>query len=334
VATATRTCTATSTETTTSGRTVGRDITVRDADTAAGIDDSTRIKIDSTIIDVNRAVSVTAAGSSNAASLTADVRFVLASAVEFEDTNSNNKVDDGDVVINRVDLTTRTWTARTTAETDGSFVTVVLTDDEGEFVISAVVGASSYRVGSRTIPKSAARVTTEITWPFESRTSKLGFDYKIVAPAGSVMPTGVDAVDFGFTRNGVEIGTFEADTSARVAANTFDVVFQAPVDTTTADASASFAAGRTSPTIFTSSCVFDVVGAPNVIAYDPIVGGGSDDVDVTTTLPSSTGSSTSTGTTSGSNTSSGTVLPNSSSSVTSSLLVISFAVIAAIAAAL
>jgi len=222
-------------------------------------------------LDIERTVSQ---GADNADALSAAIGFHIASATEFEDTNDNGRLDDGDVALQTRDLSDVAWTAETTVSTDGAFYTVVLTDENGEFVLTFVVAAAEYDVGSLTVPSNSARFFVEITWPFDSRTGKLQLDVKLVVPEGTT--TSDDQATSGsrtieFTRDSVTIGSLAAELTARVASTDLDVLLGDLTDTSSTDTSYKRDA---TDSVFSVSATFDAF-APGVITWDPVVGGGN-----------------------------------------------------------
>jgi len=252
------------------------------------------VKVDGTTLDITRTVDGDAA--TNKDRLSGGIRFKITEIVELTDSDDSNTVTLGDVAGNTLDLTAAVWTATATSSADGSFVTVVLTEDSGVVTVTFVVNRAEYTVGDKTIPANAARLFVSIKWPWESRTNKLVVNFKVIVATDltvSIPDVSTPSEVTVTNADGVTIGRYSADTFARVATEAFDVVYSAARDTSSTDTTL-----KTDPTdkVYTVTAVFDVAGGPDSITYDPVISGGSDTVDVSASTSSGGSVTTSTAT--------------------------------------
>jgi hypothetical protein len=162
---------------------------------------------------------------------------------------------------------------------------VVLTDPDTIFTITYVVASSAYTIGSKSIPANAARLFIEVVWPWQSRSSKLLLHFKLVIGTTITLsiPDASVPSELRLTKAGVVIGSFSSDTFARIAESRFDVLFTAATDTSTTDTSLKAVA---TDKVYTIAALFDIVGAPTRVVFDPIVASGNSSATVTTTTVS------------------------------------------------
>jgi len=102
-------------------------------------------------------------------------RLVLSTVVEFGDANNNGRLDDGDDIRSKLDVSSLSCEIKTSSTTfnGARCYTVAVYDTTGVLTFTFTICSSALSIGTRTVPARSAFEILEIHWSYSSKDSKL-----------------------------------------------------------------------------------------------------------------------------------------------------------------
>jgi hypothetical protein len=102
-------------------------------------------------------------------------RVVLSNVLEFGDANDNGRLDDGDDIRAKLDVSTLSCEIKTSSSTvnGATCYTVAVYDTTGVLTFTFTICSAALTIGTRNVPTRSAFEILEIQWPYSARDSKL-----------------------------------------------------------------------------------------------------------------------------------------------------------------